>query len=348
MPRKAKRLRNKGTSMICFPDDYVVVDIETTGLDPRFDAIIEVAAIRFHKGVEIDRFQELVRPDQFYVWDDEFWEEDELTKDERENLLKEYIDFEGEKVCFVDSFITELTGITNEMLVSARTEKLVLKDFLEYIGDDIIVGHNVNFDINFLFDAKMKHFQSEFKNDYVDTMRLGRRLLKELRHHRLEDLADYYRIDYSEAHRALKDSVITHLVLGHLKNEAIKQYGSVDDFIASTKQKSSYNIKDIVVTVDEIDEDNFFFGMSCCFTGTLEKMPRKEAMQLVVNSGGAVTATVTKKTNYLILGNFDYNATIKKGEKSSKLIKAEKMKLEGKNIEILSENVFYDLITEEG
>ena len=79
------------------------------------------------------------------------------------------------------------------------------------------------------------------------------------------------------------------------------------------------------------------------FTGKLEKMLRKDAMQLVVNLGGILDNSVNKQTNYLILGDNDYNAILK-GEKSSKHKKAEKLKLEGQDIEIIDERTFYDLL----
>ena len=72
-------------------------------------------------------------------------------------------------------------------------------------------------------------------------------------------------------------------------------------------------------------------------------MVRKEAMQKVVNLGGLVGDSVTKKTNYLILGNNDYCKSIKDG-KSSKQKKAEELKLKGYDIEVISENVFYDML----
>lgn len=71
-------------------------------------------------------------------------------------------------------------------------------------------------------------------------------------------------------------------------------------------------------------------------------MVRKDAMQLIVNVGGILDNSVTKKTNYLILGNNDYVSSIKDG-KSSKHKKAEKYKLEGQDIEIIDEDTFYNL-----
>ena len=74
-------------------------------------------------------------------------------------------------------------------------------------------------------------------------------------------------------------------------------------------------------------------------------MSRKDAMQLVVDFGGSVGDNVTKKTNYLILGNNDFCQSIKDG-KSNEQKKAEDLILKGHDIEILSENVFYDLVLE--
>lgn len=74
-------------------------------------------------------------------------------------------------------------------------------------------------------------------------------------------------------------------------------------------------------------------------------MIRRDAMQLVVNLGGVLDKNVTKQTNYLILGNNDYNAILK-GEKSSKQKKVERLKLEGQDIEIIDELTFYDLLND--
>lgn len=103
------------------------------------------------------------------------------------------------------------------------------------------------------------------------------------------------------------------------------------------------DIKAIKPTEVIIDEDGFFYNRHVVFTGKLEKMLRKDAMQIVVNLGGILDNSVNKQTNYLILGDNDYNAILK-GEKSSKHTKAEKLKLEGQDIEIIDERTFYDLL----
>lgn len=87
---------------------------------------------------------------------------------------------------------------------------------------------------------------------------------------------------------------------------------------------------------------NPLYHSVCVFTGTLEKMTRREAMQIVKDLGGECGDSVTKKTNYLVLGNNDFCKTIK-GGKSNKQKKAEKLKLEGIDINVISESVFYEM-----
>lgn len=301
----------KGHYLPLFPNDYVVIDLETTGLSPQFDEIIEVAALRVSNGKIVDSYSELVRP-----------------------------------VNPIDDFIVELTGISNEMVADARPVEMVLPDFCGFVSDSILVGHNVSFDINFIYDS-LDCFSKEFSNDYVDTMHLSRRILPDLKHHRLSDLSKLYiDEDYSAAHRALEDCYATYSVFNGLRSDAITKFGSLEDFYNSCKRKSSHaGFKAAEISPDNVnfDESHPLFGRLCVFTGKLEKMSRREAMQLVVNLGGFVGDSVTKKTNYLILGNNDYCATIKDG-KSSKQKKAEKLISDGCDLSIMPESVFYDLV----
>ena len=147
------------------------------------------------------------------------------------------------------------------------------------------------------------------------------------------------------SHRALADCEATNACYLSLKQQAIEKYGDLGSFIALFKKKHSRQIslKDIQPTTDEIDEDSPFFGKVFVFTGVLDRMLRKDAAQLVVNRGGLCGDNITKKTNYLVLGCNDYCSTIKDG-KSSKQKKAEQLKLEGNDIEIISENIFYEML----
>lgn len=301
----------KGKSSIDILSDYIVFDIETTGLDSFYDDVIEIGAIKVKNNKIVSKFNSLVKPQ------------------------KE-----------IDEYITELTGINNEMVKDAPTIEEILPDFMDYIGNDILIGHNVNFDINFIYDNLYRNKFDLLVNDFIDTMRISRKLLPGLPHHRLIDLAKYFEIDTTNNHRALKDCEITMNIYEQLKKLALQQYVNVEEFKnAFKKHKNGIALKarDIVTSNTEFDVDNLFYDKYVAITGTLGKIQRKDAMQIIVDLGGHCEDNVTKKTNYLILGNNDYNPILR-GKKSSKLIKAETLKLEGKDIEIISENVFYDII----
>ena len=302
----------KGKSIIDFPTDYVLFDIETTGLDSECDEIIEIGALKVRNTTVVNQFHSLIKPKHS-----------------------------------IDEFITELTGITNEMVKDAPSIKDVLPLFADFIGEDILIGHNVNFDINFIYDNLLRYKFSPLINNYVDTLRLARRILPDLKHHRLKDLADYYNVDTDGNHRSMKDVEITKCIYDKLKIDTEEKYGTITDFIDLCKHKPRNTIKfsNIKATTDNINEENPLYNKFVAITGTLEKMQRKDAMQLIANLGGICQDGVNKGTNYLILGNTDYNPQLR-GKKSSKLLKAEEMKVKGYDIEIISENVFYDILNE--
>lgn len=310
----------KGKSIISFPQEYCVVDIETTGLSPEWNEIIEIGAIRYFDDEEIGRFQALIQPTQSY---------------------------DG---TYVDDFITELTGITNDMLKDAPTADMVIPLFAEFLGQDIVVGYNMAFDINFLYDAFMSYLSVPFSNNYVDVMRFAKKLYPEMAHHRLVNMIEKFGIKSGQNHRAIADVLSTKRCLEVIKKEAVQQCGTENAFIELFKKRytkgSNARAANIVGDESKQDDNSPLYKRYCVFTGKLDKFSRQQAMQIVANIGGINEDNVTKKTNYLVLGNNDYCKSIKDG-KSNKQKKAEKYKLEGQDIEIIPENVFYDMISEE-
>ena len=89
---------------------------------------------------------------------------------------------------------------------------LVLQSFKDFVRDDIIIGHNVNFDINFLYDSMKENLGIYLANDYIDTLRLSRKVLPQLKHHKLDDLIDYFDLKVRNKHRALNDCILTNQV----------------------------------------------------------------------------------------------------------------------------------------
>ncbi|MBO5449761.1 MAG: BRCT domain-containing protein [Ruminococcus sp.] len=127
-----------------------------------------------------------------------------------------------------------------------------------------------------------------------------------------------------------------------MHKEAVNRYSDENAFFRLFAKKT-LSANDLSATTENFDESHILYGKSCVFTGALERMTRREAMQIVLDHGGICEDKVTKRTNYLILGNNDYCSRIKDG-KSSKQKKAEKYKLEGQEIDIIPENVFYDML----
>lgn len=172
----------KGRSLFEFPSDYTVVDIETNGLSPDLCEIIEVSALKCRGDAPTDSFSSLIKPSA------------PITR-----------------------FITELTGITDDMVKDAPDAESVLASFYGFVGKDIIIGHNVNFDVNFLYDNLRLKNGLILDNPFVDTLRLARRALPALCNHRQTTVAAHYGISTVGAHRALRDCEICNACYQNLK-----------------------------------------------------------------------------------------------------------------------------------
>ena len=306
----------KGNSLIAFPDNYCMVDLETTGYSPIWDDIIEIGAIRYSGGKPIEQFQTLVQPPQ------------------------------RDDGAYVDEFIEELTGITNEMLASAPSVQEAIVAFSEFLGDSLIVGYNVNFDVNFLYDQYLRWLEKPLSNDFIDVMRIAKKIYPEMPHHRLKDMLAVYNLVNAKEHRTISDCEATQRCYEKLHEDAIQKYGDEDSFIAAfaKKRRRMTNPK---IHGDEAknNPDCPLYQKHCVITGKLERFTRADALQLIADLGGIIENGVTKKTDYLILGNNDYCSSIKDG-KSSKHKKAEAYILKGQDIEIIPEAVFYDIIAD--
>ena len=117
----------------------------------------------------------------------------------------------------IPTFITNLTGISNKMVEEKGVSAFEgLAKFLDFVDQDIIVGHNVNFDINFIYDKCEKHLNIPLSNDFIDTMKIAKRLV-DTPNYKLGTLAEYFKVDYNGAHRGLKDVEITYEVYNKLK-----------------------------------------------------------------------------------------------------------------------------------
>ena len=157
-------------------ESIVALDIETTGLSSENDAITEIGAVRFsNRRIEAE-WSTLINP--------------------------------GRRI---PPEITQLTGITNEMVSNAPGIEVVYRQFLDFIGDSKLVAHNANFDLGFLYNYG-KHFTYTLENEVVDTLQLSIEKLRDLENHRLQTLIRHFGIRVSSKHRAYSDCYATGLV----------------------------------------------------------------------------------------------------------------------------------------
>ena len=174
-----------GDKLDKYVSDYTVFDLETTGVSPQTDKVIEISAIKVRNGKAVGEFSSLVNPMRNIPYG-----------------------------------ATRVNGITDEMVADKPVFEKVLGDFLDFVEDDILVGHNIHdFDMKFIHRDCKAFFRMFLGNDYIDTLPLARKCLPQLGHHKLTDLAMYYKISINGAHRALNDCRMNQLVFERLGAE---------------------------------------------------------------------------------------------------------------------------------
>lgn len=154
-------------------NDYVCVDIETTGCQSKWSRIIEIGAVKVRKGKVVDSFSGLINPG-----------------------------------LEISEFITNLTGITNDMVADKPGIDVVMPKFIDFAGDDVLLGHNLMFDYSFL-KQNAENLNLSFEREGIDTLKISRKVLKELESRKLDYLCAYYGISDEHHHRAFNDADVT-------------------------------------------------------------------------------------------------------------------------------------------
>lgn len=153
-------------------DTYVCIDLETTGLNPKSDKIIEIGAVKMLGGKQEETYSSFVNP--------------------------------GRKL---EERIVELTGIRDEDLANAPDIGEVLPEIMDFLGELPLLGHSVLFDYSFLKKAAVDR-KLNFEKTGIDTLKIARKYLASLEHRNLDFLCDYYHIPH-HAHRAMADAQAT-------------------------------------------------------------------------------------------------------------------------------------------
>lgn len=162
-----------GDTDATYDGDFVVFDIETTGLRASADAITEIGAVKVSGGKVVDEFNTFVNPQRP-----------------------------------IPPNIVQLTGVTDDMVAEAPTEDKAVADFLTFAEGCVLVAHNANFDTSFI-KAAASRSDIPFTNAYIDTLELARTLIKDVKNHKLNTLTKYFNVKLENHHRACDDAAAT-------------------------------------------------------------------------------------------------------------------------------------------
>ncbi len=165
--------------------DYVVFDLETTGLDPKSSEIIEIGALKYINDELVDEFSVLIKP-----------------KDD------------------IPSEITNITGIDDEMVKDALSIKEILPQFIDFIGNLTLIAHNSSFDLSFIEENILKLDLPMIDNKNIDTVVLARKYIPKAYNCKLETLKKYFKLDYG-SHRSVDDCKTTNYVYQYCKKQAL-------------------------------------------------------------------------------------------------------------------------------
>lgn len=159
--------------------DYVALDLETTGLSPNFDKIIEIGAVKYVNGIEAARYETFVNPG-----------------------------------VSISNMITEITGIDDSMVAKSPSIEETIHELLEFLGDSVLLGHNITFDYSFIakaaLDAGIKYHAKG-----IDTHKVSNRCLPDIEGRSLINLCEYFQIE-TVHHRAVADAVSAAIIYGKM------------------------------------------------------------------------------------------------------------------------------------
>ena len=248
----------KGNIKHCsFQDEFCVFDIETTGLSLADDKITEIGAVIVKDGQIVDRYNSLVNPEKLIPQD-----------------------------------VVDLTHITNEMVENERTIIDVLPEFLNFVGDRILVAHNAKFDIGFI--RKMcDMMEIPFKYTYIDTVALSRYVNPELKRHKLNIIAEHYKLGDFNHHRACDDAEMLGEILVRMFDKlSYEDIKSTDKLVqAMNVQKDPRQLEtyhQIILVKNRTGLKNLYKLVSYGFLDYFKKNPRVPKSVLVEHREGLI------------------------------------------------------------
>lgn len=226
-----------------FADEVVVFDLETTGLSVVTCKITEIGAVKIKGGEVVDRFSTFVDPE-----------------------------------CHIPEEITRLTSIDDDMVRGAPKITEALPQFLDFIGDDLLVAHNADFDTGFIRYAA-KEQGLAFSNPYLDTVALSRYVNTDLKSHKLDAVAKYFGLGDFNHHRAVDDAEMLGLIylrmLEKLEKFGIEDYARlISEIHANTDPLTLKTYHMIILVKDLVGLKNLYKLVSLSYLNYYRRVPR--------------------------------------------------------------------------
>ena len=245
---------------------FVVFDVETTGLSPSEDALIEIGAVLVKDGQELDRFSTFVQPGAPIPVD-----------------------------------ITNLTGIKDEDVKGAPSQKDAVTAFLKFAGDTPLVAQNANFDVGFIYQACHNH-AIPFSPRFIDTLAMARCLLPDLRNHKLSTVAAHFGHTDFGHHRAIEDAAATAHVffnlLELLKKDGVTKIGQINAHLArlhsnnpNAKKDRARNKHIILLAKSRAGLDNLYKLVTISHLENFDKYPIVRKSALAAHRDGLIVGT---------------------------------------------------------
>lgn len=256
---------------------------------------------------------------------------------------------------------TYIHGITSNMVEDQPTYLKISKEILDFSESLPFVAHYASFDMGVIRDSNDRYGINDFKINYFDSYYLSRQLIQSLSY-RLNDISAKLNIKLDH-HNALSDAeacakIVLHLCEANSVNNIDElnqigryfKYGIVDGAVGSgfrRKKGKGYDIDELLASINKenLDKTHPFYEKKACFTGKLQSMPRIDAMSIFASYGGIPEKGVNKATNYLVMGEQDLNIIKSNDGKSAKIKKAEKLLIEGQDIQLIGEQQFLQMLS---
>ncbi|WCK52859.1 PolC-type DNA polymerase III [Aneurinibacillus sp. Ricciae_BoGa-3] len=244
-------------------DTYVVFDVETTGLSVVNNTIIELAGVKMKEGEIIGRFESFVNPH-----------------------------------VPIPLNIQQLTNITDDMVQNAPELDQVIRDFLAFTGDAVLVAHNARFDMGFLQTSCKQVGLPKVENPFLDTLEMARFLYPGMRNHRLNTLAGKFNVSLENHHRAVDDSEATGYVFFNMLKEIIEQgitnLGDMNNHVGLDLHNSRpFHCN--IYALNEVGKKNLYKIISLSHTEFLYKTPRIPKSKIVQYREGLIISSGCEK-----------------------------------------------------